>query len=55
VETWQNRDPAKAYALFRQFIVDWDQQDKLTDDILMCFLAGYPEQMRLFLPDGMSI
>lgn len=42
VETWQNRDPAKAYALFRQFIVDWDQQDKLTDDILMCFLAGYP-------------
>lgn len=42
VETWQNRDPAKAYALFRQFIVDWDQQDKLTDDILMCFLTAYP-------------
>lgn len=42
VETWQNKDPAKAYALFRQFIVDWDQQDKLTDDILMCFLASYP-------------
>ncbi|WP_254304453.1 hypothetical protein [Citrobacter freundii] len=42
VETWQNKDPAKAYALFRQFIVDWDQQDKLTDEILMCFLTAYP-------------
>lgn len=42
VETWQNREPAKAYAFFRQFIVDWDQQDKLTDEILMCFLTAYP-------------
>lgn len=42
VEMWRNRDPAKAYYLFRQFIIDWDQQEKLTDDILMCFLAGYP-------------
>lgn len=42
IETWQNKDPAKAYALFRQFIVDWDQQDKLTDEILMCFLTAYP-------------
>lgn len=41
VETWQNKDPAKSYALFRQFIVDWDQQDKLTDDILISFLVGY--------------
>lgn len=42
VEMWQNKDPEKAYLLFRQFIVDWDQQDKLTDDILMSFLVGYP-------------
>ncbi|WP_413499133.1 hypothetical protein [Buttiauxella gaviniae] len=42
VEMWQNKDPDKAYPLFRQFIVDWDQQDKLTDDILMSFLVGYP-------------
>lgn len=42
VETWQNRDPAKVYALFRQFIVDWDQEDKLTDDVLMLFLIAYP-------------
>ncbi|HBY4209468.1 TPA: hypothetical protein MIT91_12170, partial [Klebsiella pneumoniae] len=28
--------------LFRQFIVDWDQQEKLTDDILKCFLMAYP-------------
>jgi hypothetical protein len=37
VATWQNTDPEKAYSLFRQFIVDWDQQDKLTDDILISF------------------
>lgn len=42
VDTWQNKDPVKSYALFRQFIVDWDQEDKLTDYILQCFLAGYP-------------
>lgn len=42
VETWQNKDPAKGYTLFRQFIVDWDQQDKLTDDVLMAFLVAYP-------------
>lgn len=42
VETWQNTDPEKAYSLFRQFIVDWDQQDKLTDDILISFLVTFP-------------
>ncbi|EKG7066364.1 hypothetical protein L6X33_RS02135 [Escherichia coli] len=42
VGTWQNKDPAKGYALFRQFLVDWDQQDKLTDDVLMSFLVAYP-------------
>ncbi|EPJ8277290.1 TPA: hypothetical protein N2N62_004358 [Citrobacter freundii] len=42
VATWQNTDPEKAYSLFRQFIVDWNQQDKLTDNILQCFLVGYP-------------
>jgi hypothetical protein len=42
VDTWQNKDPAKGYGLFRQFIVDWDQQDKLTDDVLMSFLVAYP-------------
>ena len=42
IETWQNKDPMKSYDLFRQFIVDWDQQDKLTDNILKCFLVGYP-------------
>lgn len=42
VDTWQNKDPVKGYALFRQFIVDWDQQDKLTDDVLVSFLVAYP-------------
>ncbi|EMQ4444897.1 TPA: hypothetical protein ACGAON_002204 [Citrobacter freundii] len=42
VETWQNRDPAKGYTLFRQFIVDWDQQDKLTDDVLIAYLIKWP-------------
>ncbi|WP_223878761.1 MULTISPECIES: hypothetical protein [Enterobacteriaceae] len=42
VATWQNTDPEKAYSLFRQFIVDWDQQDKLTDDILISFLVTFP-------------
>ncbi|EIY5070970.1 hypothetical protein MLE54_003867 [Klebsiella quasipneumoniae] len=42
IETWQNKDPMKSYDLFRQFIVDWDQQEKLTDDILKCFLMAYP-------------
>lgn len=42
VETWRNTDPEKAYSLFRQFIIDWDQQDKLTDDILISFLVTFP-------------
>lgn len=42
VETWQNKDPAKGYALFRQFIVDWDQQDKLTDNMLIAYLIKWP-------------
>ncbi|WP_449632546.1 hypothetical protein [Rahnella aceris] len=42
VETWQNKDPAKAYALLRQFIVDWDVQEKITDSVLMSFLIAYP-------------
>ncbi len=35
----ENCDPEMAYPLFRQFIVDWDLQDKLTDYVLMGFLA----------------
>ncbi|HBT5562329.1 TPA: hypothetical protein MCA25_003774 [Klebsiella pneumoniae] len=42
VDIWQNKDPAKGYTLFREFIVNWDQQDKLTDDVLMSFLVTYP-------------
>jgi len=42
VETWQNKDQAKAYPLFRQFIVGWDQEDTLTDQVLMGFLYAYP-------------
>lgn len=42
IETWQNKDPMKSYDLFRQFIVDWDQQDKLTDDVLIAYLIKWP-------------
>lgn len=42
VETWRNTDPAKSYALFRQFVVDWDQEDVLSDEVLMGFLYSYP-------------
>ncbi|WP_312284908.1 hypothetical protein [Yokenella regensburgei] len=42
VEFWKNTDPDKAYGLFRQFIVDWDQQDKLTDDVLIAYLFKWP-------------
>lgn len=42
VETWQNKDQAKAYPLFRQFIVGWDQEDTLTEQVLMGFLYAYP-------------
>lgn len=34
----ENSDPEKAYPLFRQFIVDWDMEEKLTDYVLKCFL-----------------
>ena len=42
VETWRNTDPAKSYGLFRQFIVGWDQEDVLSDKVLMGFLYAYP-------------
>ena len=42
VETWRNTDPAKSFGLFRQFIVDWDQEDVLSDKVLMGFLYAYP-------------
>ncbi|WES90506.1 hypothetical protein [Dickeya fangzhongdai] len=38
VQAWQNSNPAKAYGLFRQFIVSWDQQERLTDEMLISFL-----------------
>lgn len=41
VETWQNKDPEKSYPLFRQFLVDWDQEQKLTDTVLMMYLRAY--------------
>lgn len=42
VETWRNTDPAKSYSLFRQFIVGWDQEDELTDKMLVGYLYAYP-------------
>jgi hypothetical protein len=42
VETWKNTDPAKSYGLFRQFIVSWDQEYRLTDKVLMGYLYAYP-------------
>lgn len=42
VETWRNTDPAKSYGLFRQFIVSWDQEDEITDKVLMGYLYTYP-------------
>ncbi|EPF6161720.1 hypothetical protein MWS90_003641 [Citrobacter sedlakii] len=42
VETWRNTDPAKSFGLFRQFIVEWDQEDVLSDKVLMGFLYAYP-------------
>lgn len=42
VETWMNKDPSKSYDLFRQFIADWDQEEMLTDKMLMGYLYAYP-------------
>lgn len=42
VEIWRNTDPAKSYGLFRQFIVGWDQEEVLTDKMLMSYLYAYP-------------
>lgn len=42
VETLRNTDPDKAYSLFRQFIDSWDQEDELTDNVLMAYLYAYP-------------
>lgn len=41
VEAWQNTDPAKSYPQLRQFIIGWDLQETLTDDVLISFLASY--------------
>lgn len=43
VEMWRNTDPAKSYGLFRQFIVGWDQEDELTDKMLVGYLYAYPD------------
>lgn len=42
VALWQNKEREKTYPLFRQFIQDWSLEEKLTDDILKCFLMAYP-------------
>ncbi|XWJ92937.1 hypothetical protein ACRARH_12485 [Phytobacter ursingii] len=42
VETWRNTDTAKSFGLFRQFIVGWDQEDVITDKVLMGYLYAYP-------------
>lgn len=39
IEAQRNRNPNKAYQLLRQFIIDWDLEDKLTDLGLMSFLS----------------
>lgn len=41
VEAWQNTDPAKSYPQLRQFIIGWDLQETLTDDVLISFLTSY--------------
>lgn len=41
IEAWQNTDPTKSYLQLRQFIIGWDLQDTLTDDVLISFLASY--------------
>lgn len=42
LESWRNTDPAKCFYLFRQFIVGWDQEDELTDEMLVGYLYAYP-------------
>lgn len=42
VEMWRNKEPEKAYPLFRQFIQNWSLEDTLTDKVLMAFLIAYP-------------
>ncbi|ELN2734872.1 hypothetical protein [Pluralibacter gergoviae] len=42
LETWRNTDPAKSFGLFRQFIAGWDQEDELSDKVLMGYLYAYP-------------
>ncbi|MFZ3823399.1 phage tail assembly chaperone [Morganella morganii] len=41
VGAWQNTDSAKSYPQLRQFIVGWDLQETLTDDVLLSFLTSY--------------
>lgn len=41
VEAWQNTDQAKSYPQLRQFIIGWDLQETLTDDVLISFLTSY--------------
>ena len=52
IETWQNKDPAKSYVLFRQFIVGWNQEDTLTEQILMGFYVPTRALTRLCLGRG---
>jgi hypothetical protein len=54
VETWRNtKDTAKSFGLFRQFIVGWDQEDVITDKVLMGYLYAYPgTDEALFSMDG---
>lgn len=42
VEMWRNTDPAKSFGLFRQFIIGWDQEDELSDKMLVGYLYAYP-------------
>lgn len=42
VDMWKNTVPERSYGLFRQFIVGWDQEEELTDKVLMGYLYAYP-------------
>ncbi|EMO7189841.1 hypothetical protein JHE03_08295 [Pluralibacter gergoviae] len=42
VELWKNKDPQKTYELFRQFISDWNQEEKLSDELLIGYLVSFP-------------
>ncbi|QIE97737.1 hypothetical protein G5574_12530 [Pantoea stewartii] len=42
VETHHNTDPERAFYLFRQYLVSWDQQETMTDAILKSYLVKFP-------------